>query len=420
MGYEPTWKLARSLDAADGLAGFRRQFEIPKDRRGRSLTYLAGHSLGLLPRGARRVVKAELDQWGQRGVEGHFHGPRPWYDYHEQFAQPLGRLIGAAAREVVAMNTLTVNLHLMMVSFYRPRARRYKILIEKSAFPSDRYAVLSQLNFHGIDAADGLLELDTDGSLADDLAEILAREGDRIALILLPGVQYLTGEVIDMARVCRLGRAHDCRVGFDLAHAIGNVPMQLSRWGADFAVWCSYKYLNGGPGAVGGAFVHRRWTDAAVPRFAGWWGHDKAQRFTAAPAFRPLPGAEGWQLSNPPILSLAPLVASLRLFERAGLAQLRAKSRQLTRFLELSLKAELGGRVQILTPRAAARRGCQLSISLQLGDLPGELLLERLHQRGLVADWRAPNVLRLAPVPLYNRFVEVFRAARALKQALLA
>jgi kynureninase len=316
------------------------------------------------------------------------------------------------------MNTLSVNLHLLMVSFFQPTARRFKIVIEKNAFPSDRYAVISQLAFHNIDPADGLIELDAGTSMSRELARVLDTAGHQVALIMLPGVQYLTGEVADMAAICRLAATHGCRVGFDLAHAIGNVPLQLHRWGADFAVWCSYKYLNGGPGAVGGAFVNERWANAALPRFAGWWGHDKQSRFGTAAKFRPLPGAEGWQLSNPPILSLAPLLASLQLFNKTGLVQLRNKSQRLTEFLEHSLRAELGDRVRVLTPRAAARRGCQLSVRLQLGGASPEQFLANLEQQGLVVDWRAPDVLRLAPVPLYNRFADVFHAVKILNRSL--
>ena len=300
---------ARALDAADALAEFRARFALPKDGR-RVLTYLCGHSLGLMPLTARAAVDDELARWAELGVEGHF-GPRGWLEYHKRFAAPLAALTGAKPDEVVAMNTLTVNLHLMLVSFFRPTKRRFKILIERDAFPSDRYAVQSQLRFHGLDPRDALLELGPRrGSFELDLERLerlLEREGERIALILLPGVQYLSGERLDIGTLTRLARRHGCAIGFDLAHAIGNVPLALHRDAPDFAVWCSYKYLNAGPGAVGGAFVHRRSASAAgLPRFEGWWGHDVQRRFLMERKFAPLRGAEAWQLSNPPILSLAP------------------------------------------------------------------------------------------------------------------
>jgi kynureninase len=412
---------ARALDAADELGEFRDRFSLPKDGR-RTLTYLCGHSLGLMPRTARAMVEGELTRWAERGVEGHF-GARGWLDYHAQFAAPLAALTGAKADEVVAMNTLTVNLHLMLVSFFRPTKRRYRILIEHDAFPSDRYAVQSQLRFHGLDPRDALLELGSRrGSFELDverLETLLEREGERIALILLPGVQYLSGERLDIGALTRLARRHGCAIGFDLAHAIGNVPLALNRDGPDFAVWCSYKYLNAGPGAVGGCFVHRRSARAAgLPRFEGWWGHDVQRRFLMERRFAPLPGAEAWQLSNPPILSLAPLAASLALFAEAGFANLRRKSVALTSYLVDLLDAELGARVRILTPGDPDRRGAQVSVSFDPPPPHAERFARQLRAAGVVADWRPPNVLRLAPVPLYNRFQDVHAAVRALKRTL--
>ncbi|MBN1238339.1 MAG: kynureninase [Gammaproteobacteria bacterium] len=428
---------AAALDADDELAPLRREFELPSDGR-RRLTYLCGHSLGLMPRRARSDVRAELDRWGRRAVEGHFSGDGGWFAYHQRFSAPLARLVGAAPEEVVAMNTLTANLHLMLVSFYRPTAERYKILIERDAFPSDRYAVQSQIRFHGRDPRDALLELAPEpGSWMLDVARLealLAAEGERIALLLLPGVQYLSGQALDIGRITSLAHRHGCVVGFDLAHSIGNVPLALARDGADFAVWCSYKYLNAGPGAVAGAFVHRKWHGSDLPRFEGWWGHAAERRFAAERAFSPMPGAEAWQLSNPPILSLAPLAASLELFERAGLERLRAKSERLTGYLELLLRETLGERCEILTPAAPSQRGCQLSVRLQTAvahfdgadrdgqDEPARHdgprgTAEALRTAGIVADWRG-DVLRLAPVPLYNRFRDVLAAVRALRRVL--
>ena len=422
--FEPGIEGARALDAADELGSFRRQFELPKQQ-GRTLTYLCGHSLGLMPRRARRYVGGELERWAQRGVDGHF-AQRPsegWFDYHERFSEPLAALIGAKRDEVVAMNSLTVNLHLMLVSFFQPTKQRYKILIERDAFPSDRYAVQSQLRYHGLNPEQDLLEIapDTDSRQLNPerLRALLEAQGEHIALILLPGVQYLSGERLDIGALTSLAQGFGCRIGFDLAHAIGNVPVELHDAGPDFAVWCSYKYLNGGPGAVGGCFVHRRWAhDRDLPRFAGWWGHDPAQRLKMPHDFAPMVGAEGWQLSNPPILSLAPLAASLELFQQAGLPKLRRKSERLTRYLEHLLHERLGERVTILTPADSARRGCQLSLQLNPAPRDPASVVNGLRRAGVIADLREPNVLRLAPVPLYNRFSDVFAAVRALDTVL--
>jgi kynureninase len=420
---------ARALDAADELRDFRRRFELPKEN-GRPLTYLCGHSLGAMPRAARRAVNLEIDRWAQLGADGHApdpdsrHGAHAgWIDFHERFAAPLAALVGAKPDEVVAMNTLTVNLHLMLVSFYAPDAQRYKIVIERNAFPSDRYAVVSHLRLHGREPREALIELDPEpGTWQFDHARfeaLLRTEGERIALVLLPGAQYLSGEVLDVAALTATAARYGCKVGFDLAHAIGNVPVSLHKAGVDFAVWCSYKYLNAGPGAVGGCFVHRRWAkDDSLPRLAGWWGHDKARRFLMAPDFEPLAGAEGWQLSNPPIFSLAPLAASLDLFAAAGAQRLRRKSQRLTARLEALLVATLGKRVKVLTPREPARRGCQLSVQIEPAPRAARTLAGRLRAQGVVADWRRPNVLRLAPVPLYNRFQDLDLAVRALARAL--
>jgi kynureninase len=434
--FRPGLAGARALDAADELSSLRREFELPREQ-GRTLTYLCGHSLGLMPRAARRAVNAELDRWANLGVDGHFADAKPprgrprslraahggWLDYHVQFAPPLAKLVGAQRDEVVAMNTLTVNLHLMLATFFRPTRERYKILIERDVFSSDRYAIESQLKWHGLDPRDALLELEPHAGGFELNREryeaLLAAEGEAIALVLLPGVQYLTGERLDLAEYTAAAQRHGCRVGFDLAHAIGNVPLAIHDSGADFAVWCSYKYLNAGPGAVGGCFVHRRHGQASdLPRLAGWWGHDRERRFLMEPRFAPLAGAEGWQISNPPILSLAPLAASLALFEDAGLARLRRKSLALTRYLEWLLERELGGRARLLTPTDPARRGCHLAV--QFAPAPNDPLTfaARLRAAGVVADWRRPNVLRLAPVPLYNRYRDVYAAVQALRRTL--
>ncbi|HEU4617667.1 MAG TPA: kynureninase [Gammaproteobacteria bacterium] len=419
-GFAPGAECAAALDEADGLAAFRESFELPR-RAGRPLTYLCGHSLGPLPRAARRAVEGELERWSERAVEGHFESDG-WLRYHERFAAPLARLAGAKPAEVVAMNTLTVNLHLMLASFFAPTADRYKILIERDAFPSDRFAVESQLRWHGLDPREALLELAPEpGTWTLDierLGRVLATEGERIALLLLPGVQYLSGEALDVPALTALAHRHGCRIGFDLAHAIGNVPLELHEAGADFAVWCSYKYLNAGPGAVGGCFVHERWHDAGLPRLEGWWGTREARRFDGAAEFAPMPGAAAWQLSNPPVLSLAPLSASLSIFERAGLASLRAKSERLTAYLEYLLAERLGDRARILTPRDPARRGCQLSLRLDVPPDAASRVPLRLRDAGVVVDWREPAILRIAPAPLYNRFGDAFEAVEALAAAL--
>jgi kynureninase len=413
---------AARLDARDPLAGFRAQFHVPPHGDGDSV-YLCGNSLGLQPKNAARYLEEELGAWQRFGVEGHFRGKRPWKDYHELFAAPLAKLTGAREHEVVCMNGLTVNLHLLMVSFFRPTATRYRLLIERSAFPSDRYAVVSQLRHHGLDPDDALIEVarrDGETYLRDeDVAAAIRYAGDSLALVLLPGVQYLSGEALDIAKLTAEAHAVGALAGWDLAHAIGNLPLALHDAGADFAAWCSYKYLNGGPGAVAGAFVHERHgNDGSRPRFAGWWGHDKAARFRMAPDFVPIPGAEGWQLSNPPVLGMAALLASLELFMAAGMARLRDKALALTGLLEQRLDESLAGQVEILTPRDPARRGCQLSLRLHEGAAAGREVFARLGRAGIVCDWREPDVIRVAPVPLYNRFADIEQFVAALGDAL--
>ncbi|HET7358869.1 MAG TPA: kynureninase [Rhodanobacteraceae bacterium] len=412
----PEWAQAR--DAADPLRGFRDEFLIPPHD-GRDSLYFCGNSLGLQPRGVREAVNAELDYWGELAVEGHFKGRLPWMDYHEFVRDHLAEVAGAQPAEVVAMNTLGVNLHLMMVSFYRPTAARPAILVEAGAFPTDRYAVESQIRFHGFDPADALIELQSDeanGTLSMAAIErALAEHGKRIALVMLPGVQYRNGQAFDLEAIVALAHAQGCTVGFDLAHAIGNLPLQLHASGADFAIWCSYKYLNSGPGAVGGAFVHERHARAVLPRFAGWWGHDKSTRFQMGPAFVPTPGADGWQLSNPPILALAPLRVSLEQFHRAGMARLREKSEGLTGYLEWLVDTQLAGTLDVVTPADPARRGAQLSIRVAGGRARGRALFEYLVARGIIGDWREPDVIRISPVPLYNRFSDCLGFAQAVE-----
>ena len=398
---------------------FRSEFLIPPHAQGDS-HYFCGNSLGLQPRAAREAVNAELDYWGELGVEGHFKGRLPWMDYHEFVRDHLAELVGAQPDEVVAMNTLGVNLHLMMVSFYRPTPDRHAILIEAGAFPTDRYAVESQIRYHGFSPNLSLIELEGDepnGTLSMGAIErALAEHGSRIALVLLPGVQYRTGQVFDLKAITELAHKHGCQVGFDLAHAVGNLPLQLHDSGMDFAIWCSYKYLNGGPGAVGGAFVHARHARATLPRFAGWWGHDKTTRFQMGPEFIPTPGADGWQLSNPPILSLAPLRVSLEIFHRAGMQRLREKSLQLSGYLEWLVETQLPDVLDIVTPKDPARRGSQLSIRVLGGRAQGRALFEYLIDNGIIGDWREPDVIRISPVPLYNRFADCLAFAQAVRQ----
>ncbi|HOV57503.1 MAG TPA: kynureninase [Rhodanobacteraceae bacterium] len=409
-GQDEAEALAR--DAADPLAPFRGEFLVPPHGKGEQV-YLCGNSLGLQPRATRQALLDELDDWRDLAVEAHFRGRHPWMPYHAEVRDHLAELVGAQPGEVVAMNSLSVNLHLMMVSFYRPTAQRPAILIEQGAFPSDRYAVESQIRFHGFDPAEALIELAPDepgGTLSfDAIARALDTHGPRIALVLLPGVQYLTGQVLDLRAITELAHRKGCVVGFDLAHAVGNVPVNLHDSHADFAVWCHYKYVNSGPGAVAGCFVHERHALTPRPRFAGWWGHDQATRFHMGPQFAPTPGAEGWQLSNPPILALAPLRVSLEIFHRAGLGRLREKSRDLTGWLAQLIQRELGDVLDILTPPAPERRGCQLSLRVQGPRDAGRALFEHLAAQGIVGDWREPDVIRVAPTPLYNRYSDALR-----------
>jgi kynureninase len=412
---------AAELDARDPLRALSSEFHHPRDRAGGRLTYLCGHSLGLQHESTGAFVERELADWRRLAVLGHHAAERPWISYHERAAQGLASLTGARVTEVVAMNSLTVNLHLMMVSFFRPGGERNRILIEKSAFSSDRYAVASQLGFHGLTAGEHLIEIAPrpgEHTLrTEDIAEHIERQGPRLALVLLPGVQYLSGQLLDLAPLIPAARAVGAAVGLDLAHAVGNVPLALHDWGADFAVWCSYKYLNAGPGAVGGCFVHERHAHRHdLPRFAGWWGHDKAARFDMGPQFDPIPGAEGWQLSNPPVLSTAPLLASLAVFERAGIGRLREKSLALTAYMRRLIEARLPGAVEIVTPRDAAGHGSQLSLLLPRSD--AKSCFERLTDAGVVGDWREPDTLRLSAAPLYNTFQEVFVAVEALARAI--
>lgn len=411
----PGMATAAALDRNDPLAALRNEFHLPAHGNATAV-YLCGHSLGLAPKRTARVVNEELERWAALGVEGHFASSRPWLAYHEAVTEGLARLVGAEPLEVVAMNSLTVNLHLMLTSFYRPTPQRHRLLIEKRAFSSDRYAVASQIRQRGFDPVESLLELaPRDGNECLDTADICAlleREGRTIATVVLPGVQYLTGQRFDIAAITACARRQGCVVGWDLAHAIGNTPLQLHDWDADFAVWCSYKYLNAGPGAIGGCFVHARHArEFDLPRFAGWWGQLKHTRFDMPEQFTALEGAEGWQISNPSVLACAPLITSLELFDKASMPALRRKSVALTGYLEALLQPLVPHRLQILTPADPDARGCQLSLRLQRSSAEARRIHEALGRHGFVCDWREPDVVRVAPVPMYNTFTEVAQFA---------
>lgn len=407
--FKATLAYARSLDEADSLRRFRSEFYIPRTRDGAKVVYLTGNSLGLQPKSTARYITEELEDWQRLGVEGHTRARRPWMPYHELVTSQMARLSGAMNDEVVVMNSLTVNLHLLLVSFYRPTDSRYKILIESDAFPSDKYAVDSQVVHHGFDPADAVIRLaPRDGEdiiRHEDLLETIERHGNEIATILIGGVNYYTGQVFDMKAITETGHRHGCVVGFDLAHAAGNIALNLHDWDVDFAAWCSYKYLNAGPGGIAAAFVHNRHANrSSLPRFAGWWGHDKENRFEMPDRFVPIPGAEGWQLSNPPIFQLAALRASLDVFEQTSMEALTSKSRKLTGYFEF-LMQRLSG-VSSITPTDPNQRGCQLSLRL---DNNAREVFRQLEPAGAICDWREPDVIRAAPVPLYNSFEDVFR-----------
>jgi kynureninase len=405
---------ARALDASD--PGHRELFDIPTATEGRyrEVAYFAGNSLGLRPKATRGELLADLDSWAALGVEGHLEGERPWLPYHELLTGPAARLVGALPSETVVMNSLTVNLHLLMVSFYRPTASRYRILIEDSAFPSDSYAVQSQARFHGYD--DAVVRLKPrPGEDCLRTADVLDRLSDDVALVLLGGVNYLTGELMDIPAITTAGQAAGAVVGWDLAHAAGNVPLELHEWGVDFAAWCSYKYLNSGPGSLAGAFVHERHLGGQLPRFEGWWSTDAATRFEMAAESRPPASADAWQVSNPPIFSMSPVRTSLEIFDRIGIGVLRERSLRLTAYLE-KLLAEVA--VQVITPTDPVRRGAQLSLRIGGALTAGELAKRLRFEYGVIADAREPDVLRLAPVPLYSTYHDCWRAAAALAEVI--
>lgn len=411
---------ARAYDLHDSLAQFRNEFNFPKIN-GNDAIYLCGNSLGLQPKAARVSVEQELTDWANLAVEGHFHAKHPWFSYQDDFAEPLARIVGAKAHEVTAMNALTVNLHLLMVSFYRPTQQRYKILCEAKAFPSDQYALESQVRFHGFDPADAIVEVvprpGEDTLRASDILAAIDTNASQLALVMFGGVNYYTGQVFDMAAIAQKAHQHGIAVGFDLAHAAGNIPLELHNWGVDFACWCSYKYMNSGPGAVAGAFVHEKHAqNPDLPRFAGWWGNDPSTRFRMEPGFEPAFGARGWQMSNAPVLNMAAHRASLHLFDRAGMKNLRAKSIELTGFLLQLLQPLVDAdKLRIITPKLASERGCQVSIFIEGR---AEEVHKALLSNEIIADFRRPDVIRVSPVPLYNSFSDVWQLANVLHKLL--
>jgi kynureninase len=411
---------AREQDKNDTLSHYRNQFHIPKNKNGNEWLYFTGNSLGLQPKSTQKYIQQELDDWANFGVEGHFEAKNPWMPYHEFLTESMAKIVGAKPIEVVTMNTLTTNLHLLMVSFYQPTKSKYKIVIESDAFPSDRYAVQTQLEFHGFDVNEGLIEWKPRKGEEllniEDLETILEEQGDDIALLLIGGVNYYTGQYLDIKKIAELGHVKNCMVGIDLAHGVGNIKPELHDSGVDFAAWCTYKYLNSGPGSLGGLFVHEKHAhNKKLKRFAGWWSHNKATRFNMRQPLDVIPGAEGWQLSNPPILSMAAIKASLDMFNEVGMDALREKSEKLTSYFEFLLNQLNNDKIKIITPSNPKERGCQLSIQVKDAD---KTLHKKLTEAHIITDWREPDVIRCAPVPLYNSFEDVYRMTETLKTLL--
>jgi kynureninase len=420
MIYANTLEFAKEQDAKDPLFGVRDQFHIPKDKNGNDWLYFTGNSLGLQPKATRKYIQQELDDWAKYGVEGHFEAKNPWMPYHELLTESMAKIVGAKPLEVVIMNTLTTNLHLLMVSFYCPTKTKYKIVIESDAFPSDRYAVQSQLKFHGFDADESLIEWKPRQGeellRLEDLETIVEEQGDAIALLLIGGVNYYTGQSLDLQRIAEIGHAKNCVVGIDLAHGVGNICPDLHNSGVDFAAWCTYKYLNSGPGSLGGLFVHEKHAhNKDLPRFSGWWNHNKETRFNMRQPFDLMPGAEGWQLSNPPILSMAAIKASLDMFNEIGMEALREKSEKLTGYFEFLIHEMNSDDLKIITPSNPKERGCQLSIQVKNAD---KNLHTKLTEHHVITDWRGPDVIRCAPVPMYNSFEDVYRMVTILQKCL--
>ncbi|MGI9532125.1 kynureninase [Lutimonas sp.] len=420
MEFKPTKDFAIEMDQNDPLKKYRDHFYFPKHTDGKEAVYLCGNSLGLQPKSAKKHIEAVLDDWRYLGVKGHFEGDHPFATYHEGLGEQMAKIVGAKKKEVVAMNSLTVNLHFMLVSFYKPSKHRFKILIEKNAFPSDQYAVKSQIEFHGFDPKEALIEMEArDGEdliRTEDILELLKNQGEQISLVMLGGLNYYTGQAFEMAKITETGHAMGCMVGFDLAHGAGNLDLHLHDWNVDFAVWCTYKYMNSGPGGIAGCFVHEKHvTRTDLPRFAGWWGHDKATRFLMDDTFVPIQGAEGWQMSNETVLSMAALKASLEIFDEVGMKALIAKSRILTAYLEYLVGALDTDRIQIISPKQPELRGAQLSLRVLNSN---KSLFEKISDKGVIADWREPDVIRIAPAPLYNNYSDVYEFVQILKESL--
>jgi len=420
ISFKPGIEFAKEQDLIDPLAHYRTKFHIPKNSRGKEWLYFTGNSLGLQPKKTKQYIEQELDDWAKLGVEGHFEAKNPWMPYHEFLTETMAEIVGAKPIEVVIMNTLTTNLHLLMVSFYQPTKLKNKILIESDAFPSDRYAVETQLRYHGYDPVESLIEWSPRKGETllnmEDLESILHSHGHEIALLLIGGVNYYTGQYLDLKKISELGHKKECKVGIDLAHGVGNIQPNLHESGVDFAAWCTYKYMNSGPGSLGGIFVHERYAhDQTLKRFAGWWSQNKKTRFDMRQPLDITPGAEGWQLSNPPILSMAAIKASLALFSEVGMPSLIKKSKKLTGYLEYLILKLNNNNISIITPKDPEQRGCQLSIKVKNAN---KSLHDKLTEENIITDWRNPDVIRCAPVPFYNSFEDVFKMVEQLKNIL--
>ncbi len=423
MNFQHSLTYARELDAQDELSHFRDQFYIPVVH-GKEAIYFTGNSLGLQPKTTQDNVLNELEDWASFGVEGHFHARKPWMPYHEIFPPLLSPIVGAKENEIVVMNQLTVNLHLLMVSFYRPTRQRYKIICEAKAFPSDQYAFESQARYHGLNPEDVVIEVSPRAGehriRLEDILSVIEQHGNTVALVLFGGVNYYTGQLFDIKAITQAAHKAGAYAGFDLAHAAGNVELKLHDWQVDFACWCSYKYLNSGPGGVAGVYIHEKHVaDPAIPRFAGWWGYKKETRFKMEKGFQPIPTAEGWQLSNAPVLSMAAHQAALDIFDKAGMDRLHQKRKKLAGFLHDIIK-EINQQqeehfIEVITPEVETERGCQVSM-LMLKN--GRAVFESLTQQGVISDWREPNVIRVAPVPLYNTFEDIFRFGEMIQQSI--
>lgn len=416
---------AKALDEQDELRKFRERFYIPVINN-KEVIYFTGNSLGLQPKSTQKYIQQELDDWAKWGVEGHFKAKNPWYSYHEMFAEPVSKLVGSLPAEVVVMNNLTVNLNLLLVSFYRPTQNRFKIVCEAKAFPSDQYALEMQVKSHGFDPEEAIIEVTPRaGEITirnEDIINAIEKAGDQLACVMIGGVNYFTGQVFDMKSITQAAHKVGANCGFDLAHAVGNISLQLHDWEVDFACWCSYKYLNSGPGGVSGAFIHEKHcNNTELPRFAGWWGHDKEKRFLMEKGFKPMKTAEAWQMSNAPVIAMAAHKAAIDIFDEVGMDKLLKKQKLLSGYLEFIIDdidktiLDKDKKLEIITPRNWNERGCQISV---IAHGYGKKLFDKLTDEGVIADWREPNAIRMAPVPLYNSFEDIYKFGEILKNAL--